>query len=115
MKQANHITEPTSSIPHTNQNNSIHRQARYNWMCQLLVRMGEKILSPSNEEESEYRKRLDNDMVNRERLENECITFVPEQVAYWDEIHIYQVAGTNRKRHILFARDKNSIYKRWKF
>lgn len=112
MKRAKHISESTASIPQTNQNNIIHRQARYNWMCQLLVRMGEKIPSPQNEEESEYRKRLDDDMVNRDRLENENLTFVPEQVAYWDEIHIYQVVGSHRKRHIIFARDEHGIYKK---
>ena len=112
MKRAKHITESTTSIPQTNQDNIIHKQARYNWICQLLVRMGEKIPSVQNEEDSDFRKRLDDNMVNRERLEDENLTFVPEQVAYWDEIHIYQVVGTNRKKHMIFARDENGIYKK---
>ena len=51
-------------------------------------------------------------MVNREILEDEKLTLIPEQVVYWDEIHIYQVVGTNRKKHMIFNRDKNGIYKK---
>ena len=60
MYRCNHMFQSTTAIPQTDSNNLLHRQARFNWFSQFLVRMGVALPTLSeNEEESEFSKRLD--------------------------------------------------------
>lgn len=95
IQRTNHIIASTTSIPQTNKGNLFHRQARYNWFCQLLVRMGQKLPTPEGGEENEFRKRLKPEWVDENKLKSDNLTFVPERVGFWDEIHIYQVVGSD--------------------
>lgn len=106
----NFIKASTSAVPQTDENNLLHRQARYNWFCQLLVRMGKEMPLPRNEEESEFRKRLDDKFIDRSELEAKNLTFDLAQVAWWDEIHFHQVGGSDHKSHLIFSRDKDGRY-----
>ena len=53
--------------------------------------MGETL--PDNED-SDVRKRLKEKWIDINKLKNLGLTFDLAQVAYWDECHIKQVAGT---------------------
>ena len=92
-----HIISSTTTIAQTNQDNLLHCQAPHNWLAQLLVRMGGELPPIQDDEESKFRKRLDNDWIDKEKLTQEGHTFVPEQVAYWDDIHIYQVVRSEKR------------------
>ena len=94
--------------PQTNSKNLIHRQARYNWYAQLLVRMG---CSLPDVEGSEYRARLKNEWVDSDELKSKKLTFSPDQVTWFDEIHISQICGTNQDETLVFAKDENGLYK----
>ena len=71
VQRTKHIIASTTAIPQTNEDNLLHRQARYNWLAQLTVRMGGDLPPVQDGEESEFRKRLDNEWVNRQKLEEE--------------------------------------------
>ena len=110
IQRTKHIIASTTSIPQTNEDNLFHRQARYNWLAQLSVRMGKKVPIPLCGEDSEFRKRLKDEWIDEDKLKSEGLTFVPEQVGYWDEIHIYQVVGSDKQQHLIFSRNNNGIY-----
>ena len=91
----------------TNLKNLVYKQARFNWLAQLLVRMGETL--PENCE-SEFRERLKDEWIDYERLKEEGLTFELSQVAYWDECHVKQVAGTCVDETLVFSRNEDGLY-----
>ena len=91
----------------TNLRNLTYRQARFNWLAQLCARMGESI--PDNDE-SDVRKNLKDEWIDYDTLKEKGLTFSLDQVAFWDECHIKQVAGTCFDETFIFARDENGVY-----
>ena len=69
----------TQKVMQTNLNNLIFKQARYNCLAQLLVRMGETI--PENDE-SEFCERLKDEWIDYDKLKSEGLTFELSQVVY---------------------------------
>ena len=57
---------------------------------------------PDNDE-SEFCQRLKDEWIDYEKLKNDGLTFELSQVAYWDECHIKQVAGTNVDATLVFS------------
>lgn len=110
IKRCNFISVSTQKIPQTDENNLLHRQARYNWFMQLLARMGEKVDFHPEDDGSEIRDRLKAEWVDIERLREKDLCFVLEQVAFWDEIHIYQVVGCHKDKTLIFTRNEDGIY-----
>ena len=96
IKNTNHIVVKTERVPQINSNNLIHRQARYNWFCQLLVRMG---IDLPYDTESEYRQRLKPEWIDRQKLVDENLIFSTDQVAWWDEIHISHLLELTMMTH----------------
>ena len=107
IQRSNHIRVKTKKIPQTDSSNLFHRQARYNWFCQLLARMGHEIPTI---EGSEFRNRLKNEWIDYDKLKEEGLTFDLEQVAFWDEIHISQVIGCKDDETLIFGRNDNGLY-----
>ena len=110
IQRCRHIIVSTEAIPQTDQNNQFHRQARFNWFCQLHARFGERVETPNVDGVLEYRERLKDEWINKEKLEESNLLFVPEQIAFWDEIHIYQVCGDHRDHSLIFARNEKGLY-----
>ena len=110
IQRCRHIVVSTEAIPQTDQNNQFHRQARFNWFCQLHARFGERVETPNVEGVLECRERLKDEWINKENLETSNHLFVPEQIAFWDEIHIYQVCGDHKDHSLIFARNENGLY-----
>ena len=105
----NYQKTKTKKAMQTNINNKIYRQARYNWIAQLLARMGQPVPEIMNKN-SEYRMRLKDEWVNYDKLKDKGLTFSLDQVAFWDECHIKQVAGTCFDETLIFARDEHGVY-----
>ena len=97
----------TEKLPQTNENNICHRQARYNWFMQLLARMKVKVDDVNSNEKSEFCERLKDDWIDIDNLDAKGHTFELEQVAFWDEIHIYQIAGCHKDKTLVFARNED--------
>ena len=97
----------TKKIMQTNIKNLTYRQARYNWLAQLLARMGVDI--PDNDG-SDVRANLKDEWIDYRTLKEKGLTFDLDQVAFWDECHIKQVAGTCFDETLVFARDEDGIY-----
>ena len=110
IQRCRFIVSSTESIPQTDENNQFHHQARFNWFCQLHTRFGGTVETPHIEGVLEYRERLNNEWINKEMLEQLKLTFVPEQIAFWDEIHIYQVCGDHHDKTLIFSRDEQGQY-----
>ena len=110
IKRTNHIVTSTTDIQQTNENNLLHRQARYNWFCQILVRMGYTIPPPKNDEEVAFRNRLKDEWIDSNRIKEDGYNFVLEQVGFFDEIHMIQVIGTDKKYQVMFSRNEDGIY-----
>ena len=103
-----------SIIPQSNNNNLIWMQVRFNWFAQLLVRMGEKLSAPDESDKNDgsiVRKHIENQWIDRQKLEEKGLTFVKKQdVFYDDEIHISQVCGYNKEKTIIFAKNDDRNY-----
>ena len=97
----------TQKVMQSNINNVIYRQARFNWLAQLLARMGGTV---PNNDESEFRKRWKDEWIDYDRLKREGHTFELSQVAYWDECHIKQEAGTGVDETLIFSRNEDGLY-----
>ena len=113
IKKSKYKVSCTSIVPQSNNNNLIWRQARFNWFAQLLVRMGEDL--PSQEESDEnrqsiVRKYIKKEWIDRQTLEDKGLTFVKEQVAYFDEIHVSQTCGFDKEKTLIFAKNDDGIY-----
>ena len=57
--------------------------------------MGEEVSVPPDEE-TEFTNRFQEEWVDKHELESQNLTFNLEQVAFYNEIHIYQVFGTEK-------------------
>ena len=92
----------------------LHCQARYNWFCQLYARC-EETISPSAEEMTDIQMWSKPEWEHKNELQNKNLTFVTEQVAYFDEIFIYQVYGCSKHKTLVFVRDTNKqpIQSKW--
>ena len=64
---------------------------------------------PENDD-SEYRQRLKEEWVDYDNLKSQGLTFDLAQVAYWDECHIKQVAGTCVDETLVFSRNEDGLY-----
>ena len=51
-----------------------------------------------------------NHIFDIDNLDAKGHTFELEQVAFWDEIHIYQIAGCHKDKTLVFARNEDGIY-----
>lgn len=110
IKRCRYVNASIEAIPQTNQSNLFHRQARFNWFCHIHARLGGEIVTPEIEGVSEFRNRLKSEWIDRENLANDNLTFVPEQIAFWDEIHIYQVCGDHHSKSLIFMRNEIGVY-----
>ena len=99
----------TRKVMQTNTTNLTYRQARFNWLAQLLARMGGDI--PDNDG-SDVRNNLKDEWIDHTILKEKGFTFDLDQVAFWDECHIKQVAGTCFDETLVFARDEDGVYDR---
>ena len=72
--------------------------------------MGQTTVISPNEEMTDIRQRFKVEWEDKEKLESEGLTFTTKQVAYFDEIHIYQVCACDKKQTLAFARDANGLY-----
>ena len=57
--------------------------------------MGEEV-SVTPDMETEFTERFEGKWVDKHELESQNLTFNLEQVAFYNEIHIYQVFGTEK-------------------
>ena len=86
---------------------------RFNWFAQLLVRMGEGLppLDKSDENnDSIVRRYVNKEWIDRKTLEEKNLTFVKEQVCFFDKIHISQVCGFDKEKTLIFAKNDDGIY-----
>ena len=97
----------TKKTMQTNVNNLTYRQARFNWLAQLLARMGVDI--PDNDG-SEVRKNLKNEWIDYAKLKEKGHTLVLDQVAFRDECHVKQVSGTCFDETLVFSHDEDGLY-----
>ena len=107
IKNSKHIIASRVTKPQTDENNTFHQQEKYNWFAQILARLGEIIPPNPN---SEFRSRLRDDFIEYDKLKEDNLTFVLEQVAFWDEIHIKQVVGSDVKKVFLFPTNHHGLY-----
>ena len=47
---------------------------------------------------------------DKDTVQSQNLTFVLEQVEYFDKIHIHQVCGCSNNKTLVFARDANVLY-----
>ena len=73
IQRCRHIVASTESTTQSNESNLFHRQARFNWFCQLNVRFGNPIDTPDIEGVREFRERLKDEWVNEEVLKEKTL------------------------------------------
>ena len=71
--------------------------------------MGEDTTVPFDEETA-ITKRFESEWDDKEKIEEQDLTIDLERTGWWDETHIYQVCGCDRKKTLIFARDENGVY-----
>ena len=96
----------TMGINQQNSQNGFWKAARFNFCCQILVRLGLWI-----PEEKGGGQIYDEYHVNPIEISNLGLTFNLNQVAFWDEIHIDVVIGAILQDYLTFTCDDDGIYK----
>ena len=75
--------------------------------------MGEDLPPHQSEEENDsiVRKYIKEGWwVDRQKLEEKRLTFIKEQVAFFDEIHISHICGFDKEKTLIFAKNDDGIY-----
>jgi hypothetical protein len=95
----------TMSINQQNDNNVFWKAARFNFCCQILVRLG--LWLPEERGEGEI---YDEYYINPIEMAELGLTFDLNQVAFWDEIHIDVVIGAILEDYLTFACGEDGCY-----
>ena len=96
----------TTGINQQNDENGFWKAARFNFCCQILVRLGLWI-----PEERGGGQIYDGYYVDQLEISDLDLTFNLNQVAFWDEIHIDVVIGAILEDYLTFTCGEDGIYK----
>ena len=88
-----------------NDDNGFWKAARFNFCCQILVRLG--LWIPEEKGGGEIQ---DEYCVNPIELNDLKLTFQLNQVGFWDEIHIDVVIGAILQDYLTFAYAEDGTY-----
>ena len=105
VQRMKHRKIKTESISQASHNNKHWQQARLNYYAQLVVRFGLPlpVVQPFKIEHVLV-------ICDRRLLEKGHLMLSPFQIAWWDEIHLYQVIGCMQDSTLVFPRDSNGVY-----
>ena len=106
VQRMRHRKLRTVTISQASNRNKHWQQARLNYFAQLLVRyrLPLPVIDPS------FRIEHVLTICDRRLLERENLMLSPSQIAWWDEIHLYQVIGCMQDSTLVFPRDTNGVY-----
>ena len=106
VQRMRHRKLRTVTISQASNKNKHWQQARLNYFAQLLVRYG----LPLPVMEPSFRIEHVLTICDRRLLEKGHLMLSPFQIAWWDEIHLYQVIGCMQDSTLVFPRDSNGVY-----
>ena len=105
VKRMQHKKITTMGVNQQNDDNGFWKAARFNFCCQILVRLG--LWIPEEKGGGEIQ---DEYCVNPIELNDLKLTFQLNQVGFWDEIHIDVVIGAILQDYLTFAYAEDGTY-----
>ena len=106
IKRSNHKLVRTEKTTQQSDRNLVWKQARFNACSQFIVRFGMEY-PEGNTSGAEL---SDPNIISVEKIKEDNLDLVIEQVAFWDEKHIEQVCGEHRDFTYQFGYDEEGKY-----